>query len=112
MDPVSNVDRIVLLLRQKLTDRAKAEKKGTAKGQAPTASARVNAIAALAAVEGIDERQLRRSFIQSMLSDQFGHELLNDARFQQVVGQVTNAIEQDGQTRKLLDRLITELKAK
>lgn len=112
MDPVSNVDRIVLLLRQKLTERAKAEKKGTTKGQAPTASTRANAIAALVAVEGIDERQLRRSFIQSILSDQFGYELLNDARFQQVVGQVANAIEQDGQTRNLLDRLIAELRAR
>lgn len=112
MDPVSNVDRIVLVLRQKLAERAKMEKKGAAKGKAGAASAPPNIITALAAVEGIDERQLRRSFIQSILTDQFGRELLNDARFQQVVGQVTDAIEQDSQARKLLDRLIAELKTK
>jgi hypothetical protein len=109
MDPISNADRLVLLLRQKLQERFRAG--GAAKPNArPGATAEPSGLHALAAIEGVEERQLRRAFVQNLLADQLGPELINDAKFQQVVSQVTEAIEDDKQTSRLLTRLIGELR--
>lgn len=111
MDPVSNVDRLVLLLRQRLQERDRTRgvsRSGTRRAPAPTG---LDAARALAAIDGVDERQLRRSLIQGLLSDQFGTAMINDARFQQVVDRVTDALESDETGRALLDRISRELRA-
>ncbi|MEI9997615.1 MAG: hypothetical protein WDM91_23675 [Rhizomicrobium sp.] len=112
MDPISNADRLVLLLRQKLQERAKAgsaARPGAAsKGQAP---AEPSAIQALAAAEDADEHTLRRAFLQNLLADQLGPDLVNDAQFQQIVSRVTQAIEDDADAARLLSRLIADLRA-
>lgn len=105
MDPVSNADRLVVLLRQKLLERARTA--GSAGSKTP---AQPNGVRALAAIEGRDERQLRRAFIQNLLADQLGQGLINDARFQQVVSRVTEAIEEDDGASGLLSRLVSELR--
>lgn len=113
MDPISGADRLVLLLRQKLQERAKAigSKGAGAKGKAgATAAPEAIGVQALAAVEGVDERQLRRAFIQTLLADQLGSTLVNDARFQQVVSRVTNAIDDDPEASQLLSRLLAEIR--
>ena len=112
MDPVSNVDRIVLILQQRLRDRTRAVAHSTTNQPAskPPADA-LASVQALAAVEGVDEGQLRRALIQNVLADQFGAELINDAKFQQVVEGVTQTINADGQASELLGRAIHELRA-
>src|SRR5262249_19613947 len=113
MDPISNADRLVLLLRQKLQERAKASasgrvgEKAKADIQTPVEAAGVHAFAA---IEGADERMLRRAFIQHLLSDQLGSALINDAQFQQIVSHVTEAIEDDPHASQLLTRLVAELR--
>lgn len=110
MEPISNVDRLVLLLRQRLDERARV-----APGRAASAAnIRRNdppAIQALAAVEGVDDRHLRRALIQNLLSESFGEKIINEAGFQQVVNRVTQTIEADVETARLLDRLVRDLKA-
>jgi len=111
MEPVSGADRLLAILRQKLEERAKA-------GQANRSSAKPHpdqtreeiGIQAYAAVEGHDERQLRRALIQHLLGEQFGAALLNDARFQQIVTRVTDAIDDDEKAAKLLSDLVQELR--
>lgn len=110
MDPISNTDRLVLLLRQKLQERAKAARGGRTGTKANAGTEQVSGIKALAAVEGTDERLLRRAFIQNLLADQLGPELLNDAQFQQIVSRVTETIEEDAAASKLLTRLIADLR--
>ncbi len=111
MEPISNADRLVLLLRRKLLERSKSArggaktKSGIAAPQAPTG------LHALAAIEGVDERPLRRAFIQSLLDDQLGPGLINDAQFQQIVTRVADAIEEDAEASSLLSRLIADLRA-
>jgi hypothetical protein len=113
VDPVSNVDRLVLLLRQRLQERDRT------RGPARKADARareasgggVAAARALAALEDVDERQLRRALIQGLLSDQLGRQVLNEPRFQQVVDRVVTAIEGDEGGRALLDRISREMRA-
>lgn len=111
MEPISGTDRLLALLRQKLEERAragnagKAGRKATDKGQPePTG------VQAFAAIEGHDEQQLRRAFVQHLLADHFGPALINDASFQQLVSRVTDAINDDEPASKLLSRLIAELR--
>ena len=111
MEPVSNVDRLVHLLRQQLSERARSEKGAVQTGRSSQRrETRQGIIAALGAIEGVDERVLRRSFIQSLLSEQLGEQFVNDARFQQVVAQVTEAIDADDGARALLDRQVASMK--
>ena len=114
MDPIANVDRLVLLLRQRLLERSRASSTGRT-GGAPRAEATaangLDGVHTLASVDGVDDRQLRRALIQSVLADQFGPTLLNEAKFQQVVERVTETMEEDAGSARLLSRLVTELRA-
>lgn len=114
MEPISNADRLAMLLRQKLRERAKAsqspkggsgEKSNVATPQEPSG------IKALAGVAGTDDRPLRRAVIQNILADQLGPSLLNDAQFQQVVTRVTDTIEDDPDAAQLLTRVIADLRS-
>ena len=112
MDPISNVDRIAALLQQKLRERsrsaatARGEKVDGRAGQAPGG---LEAARALAALEGVNDRQRRRTFIQNILVDQFDPSLVNDAQFQQMVARVAQAIEDDEESAALLSRLLSDL---
>lgn len=110
MSPVSNVDRIMLILRQRLSDRAgTARKSGGSDTRSQTVGGR-QAIAALAATEGIDERLLRRTLVQTLLVEQLGTALLNDVRFQEIVSQVSDALENDARGKALLDGLMNDIR--
>jgi hypothetical protein len=111
MDPISNVDGLALLLRQRLAERARLDSGKTESLQRNVKPVGPDALHALAAIRGVDERQLRRTLVQSLLVDQFGAELLNDAKFQQVVDRVTEALESHPATAGLLSRMILELRA-
>ncbi|SRR6266702_1097960 len=112
MDPISNADNLVLLLRQKLQERAKTAAKARA-GIRPRASSEavgMSAVQQLAAAEGVDERQLRRALVQNLLVEHFGPALLNDAQFQQIVSRVVGAIEEDTDASNLIARVLSELR--
>lgn len=116
MDPISNVDQLVLLLRQRLEARAtgskssKSGKAGGPKSPAPNTSG-TGAIAALAAVDNLDERQFHRALIQNILVEKFGEHLVNEAQFQQVVDQVNAYLEADEESGRLLARVTGDLRA-
>lgn len=113
MDPIANADRLLLLLRQKLLDRSKAASASARVGgpaaQRPPAAG-LGSVQALAGVDGLDERQLRRALIQVLLADQLGEELINEAEFQQVVERVTDAIGEDRAAARLLGRVLDDLR--
>lgn len=111
MEPISNVDRLVLLLRQRLQERERTGSAPKAVGRKPQGAGGIAAAKALAAIGDVDERQLRRALIQGLLSDQFGQGVVNDAKFQQVVDRVVDAIEGDEGGRALLDRISLEMRA-
>ena len=111
MEPISNTDRIVAILRQRLRESAKAaaeKPRGIKKRDVPPVA---TGLAALTTLDGASSAQLRRACIQALLAEQMGQGLLNDAHFQQVVGRVTEAIESDESAARLLDQVIGDLKA-
>jgi hypothetical protein len=108
MDPISNADRLAILLRQKLLERSKAGRAGRSERRE---AAPPSGVRALANIEGMDERQLRRTFVQTILADQLGQSLINDPQFQQIVSRVTDTIEDDPDASRLLSRLVADLRA-
>ena len=67
-------------------------------------------VQAMAALEGVDDEQLKRALVQDILADQFGPTLLNDAKFQQVVDRVTDAMKRDSGLSQVLSRVVGELR--
>lgn len=110
MEPVSNADRLVMLLKQKLEERARAQRGGSRARHGTTVPAEPTGVRALAAMDGADERSLRRAVIQNLLADQLDPSLLNDAQFQQVVMRVTDAIEDDRDASALMARVLADLR--
>jgi hypothetical protein len=112
MDPISNVDRLVLLLRQRLSERAKSEKSGSSDASRLSHDPKgMDAVQALAAVENLDQRQFKRALIQTLLAENFGSALINDAKFQQIVDRVTDTVGSEPAAARLMDRAIAELKS-
>ena len=110
MDPISNVDTLVLLLRQRLTERSKAAGRGRESSrEAPPIG--MDVVHALAAVEDVNDRQLKRALVQNLLAEGFGSHMINDANFQQVVERVTEAIDGEAESSRLLTRVVKDLRA-
>lgn len=114
MDPVSNANRIAMLLRQRLQERSKtaaSARGGRAEVRGPDDAQRKSPVRSADAIEELDDRKLRRALIENILADQFGAGLINDARFQQVVDQVTEALEGDSGGAALLAKVVSDLRA-
>jgi len=112
MEPISNADRIMAILRQRLREKTAAQP-GKVRGRSGQEGlqAPVGGLAALAELKGATPAQLRHACIQALLSDQLGEGLLNEAQFQQVVSQVVAALSEDAAAARLLDRVIGDLKS-
>ncbi|MFA5711919.1 hypothetical protein [Mycolicibacterium sp.] len=108
MTRVSNIDHIVILLRQKLLERSRTSARGSA--SSATRSQEALGAQAVTALDTLDDRQLRRAVIQDVLAEQFGRSLTNDAEFQQIVERVTSALEEDRDAARLFSRVTAELR--
>jgi hypothetical protein len=115
MDAISNADRFVVLLRQKLAERAHAAAPSAARPVGRSAESgrdAVRAIAGRAARAGAEERKLRRTIVEQLLVDRFGSALVNEARFQQIVDQVSELMAADTDLSVLFSSVIAEVRAK
>lgn len=114
MDPVSNANRIAMLLRQRLQERSKAtapERSGRRDLPGAADAPRKSAVRGPSAIDALDDRRLKRALIENILADQLGAGLINGASFQQVVDHVTDAIESDADGALLLAKTIADLRA-
>ncbi|HEV7228452.1 hypothetical protein [Brevundimonas sp.] len=109
MDRVSNVDRLVQVLRQRLQEREAARRGTLSRTDSAAPADPLGAVRALAASQAVDDREFRRFLIQNLLADQLGRTLTNDARFHQTVEQVLEVIETDEAARSLLERVVGDL---
>ncbi|HEX8527286.1 hypothetical protein [Allosphingosinicella sp.] len=113
MDPISTADRLAAMLRQRLLERSKAGKAARSGARPATgagAARRGEAIAALAATDQLDDRQLGRAIIEDILADQLGPQLVNEASFQQVVDRVAETLRSDSATAGLFEKAIAEVR--
>ena len=103
-----------MLLRARLQERSKSE--SAARGgrrDLPGAAdtRRRGAVRGASAIDALDDRRFKRALIENILADQLGPGLINDARFQQVVDQVAEAIDGDDDGAQLLAKVVADLRA-
>lgn len=113
MTRIGNVDQVLLLLREQLqrsgTTRGAAAKAGAA--QAGAVSARpLDRVRALAALESLEEEELRRAVVRGLLAEQFGEAVGNDPALIAIVDQVGRIIGETPEGRDLMDRALAQLK--
>lgn len=113
MEALSAADRFVALLRQKLAERAQTKaasgkRAGAVDRAAPTVAPRP--ISELAAQAGADDRSLRRTIVEQLLTEHLGTDLVNEPRFQQVVERVTELIAADDQLASVLAEVMGEVR--
>lgn len=113
MDPISGADQLVILLRQKLQERARASSKSKAAKHSKVGGEPVGlpSIYTLLSAEGADPGLLRRALVQNLLAEHFGQEMINDAQFQQIVSRVTGLVEEDADASTLVLQVLSDLKA-
>ena len=114
MEPISNADRFVALLRAKLAERVDAK---TARRDGPQPRGPIlqggdaaRELAVSAARAGQDDRRLRRTIVEQLLSERFGARLTNEPRFQELVTQVTEMMDADPEIGAILEEVIDEVR--
>lgn len=113
MEALSTADRFVVLLRQKLAERAPAKAvsgKRTSPADHAAQPTPHRPIGELTAQAGADDRTLRRTIVEQLLTEHLGAELANDPRFQQVVERVTELIAADDQLGGMLTEVMAEVR--
>lgn len=115
MDPVSNADRLVRLLRQQLEKRSKTKQTVKTLDKLPAQHDNIDRLRAVAGEvvrAGGQDHQLRRFLVEQLLSDQFGPALVNEPRFQQIVDQVSEVMGSDPSVSDLLGHVSAELRSR
>lgn len=114
MTRISNVDQVLMLLRQQLQRLGKSDRSAKGSGTAairaerrPPAPARIEAVLRNTA---LSDEELARALIQAMLVDEFGEAIANDHKFQHVSAEVYRIIAQDGETRRVLSAALAGLR--
>lgn len=113
MTRVGNVDQVLLLLREQLQRSGKAR---GASAKAPSARAEsssarpLDRVRALAALDTLEEEDLRRAVVRGLLAEQFGEAVGNDPAMIAIVDQVSRIIGEAAEGRDLMERAIAQLK--
>ena len=122
MDPINRLDHVLQLIGRQMSERASRLDSGAklASLSGPARTPRRPSLAALkrkvqdrlAAIDPDDARRAdkaRRVFLESVLTWQFGDELLLDRGFEEIVAGVQEALQAHSQTDARLDQLLREL---
>ena len=107
MTRITNAEQVLVLLRAQLERAARSGKKrARAKNVQPGPLRRIQQ---LAGAEGLSETEIARVLIGGLLREEFGAEFSVEPRFQTLVEDVRQMIDQDENGRALLKRAIAQL---
>lgn len=113
MSQVGNVDQVLLLLREQLEranrGRGTAAKPKATRAQEATARP-LDRVRALAALDTLDEDELRRAVVRGLLAEQFGDGVSNDAAMVRIAEEVSRIIGETPEGRELLQRAMNQLR--
>ena len=112
MDPISSTSPFTILLRQRLMERAKLAAKSETARTAEIGSpqlASTLALSALIASKGLDDHDTHRALVEHLLATGFGDQMLNQAKFQQLIEQDTHTMEADPELSRLMTQVLRSL---
>jgi len=111
MTRIGNVDQVLLLLREQL-QRAGKERQAARKSRAgPAAPRPLDRVRALAAMDSLNDDELRRAVVRGILTEEFGEGVGNDAALQAIIDDVVRIIGETPGGPDLIGRAVAQLKA-
>jgi hypothetical protein len=125
-DSVARMNQVMLLLRQQLLSRAGRDKTkpslraaGGAKATGHGARSERGSLSRVVSLRldtlrnaGVTNPQLlKRAFVEQLLVSGFGDQMMNDAKFQEMVDEVLSTLQHDPELAELL-RVVTEAKGR
>lgn len=114
MTRITNVDQVLLLIRQQLQrlsgNGAPARKARATSARGPQRQSALGRLSALSRLEDLPESELEQSLVRALLADEFGDGLANDPRFLRVAGEVSHIIAADEEARGLLRQAVRRVK--
>lgn len=113
MTSVNNVDNVLLVLREQLQrmGRSRSGKAGASKaGRSATPPPMVR-LQALAALDQLNEDDLRRALVRALLTEEMGEVIAQDPAFQNVVQEVYRILAESDEGRSLMDGAARQLRA-
>ncbi len=106
MTRISNVDQVLMLLREQLQRLGKSDRsRKTAGGGATATERRQSAAARIEAVMRVDtlsDEELGRTLVAALLVDEFGESAANDHKFRKLAEEVYRIIASDTEAKRLL----------
>lgn len=114
MTGIGKVDQAILLLKDRLrqlNERGKAGGATAGNAAAPQAASGdpLQALRELVRRGQIDEHELRRAFVRTLLADSLGDELVGSIEFQSIADEVARMLEDSEAGSALLARALAEL---
>lgn len=114
MTGIGKVDQAIVLLKDRLRQLNARSKAGQAGAGGLSASREVNGdplqpLRELVRRGQIDEHELRRAFVRTMLADALGDELVGSIEFQSIADEVARMLEDSEAGSALLARALAEL---
>jgi hypothetical protein len=113
MTRISNVDQVLMLLRQQLDRLGKsgrARKSGSAGASAPqrrqSAAGRIEAVMR---TDDLSEEDLGRTLVAALLVDEFGEGAANDHKFRKLADEVYRIVASDSEAKRLLTDALKEI---
>jgi hypothetical protein len=113
MARIGNVDHVLLLLREQLQRVAKGRSapRGAAADRVGASAARpLDRVRALAALDSLDEDEVRRAVVRGILTEEFGERVGNDAALQAIVDDVVRIIGDTPGGIELIDSAVAQLR--
>lgn len=113
MTRISNVDHMLMLLRQRLQgmekpDRARRGAKA-AKGGASQRQPAAQRVEALARSGTMSEDEFARALVGAMLVDEFGEAAANDHRFRKLADEVHRILSADPKAKGLMEDAVKQI---
>jgi hypothetical protein len=110
---ISQVDQVLLLLRERLQriDRSRTSRSGRGDAARPATSGPLARLQALAALDELGEDDLRRTMVRALLAEELGDTIANDPGFQAIVEDVYRIIGMSDEGRDLIDRAARQLRS-
>lgn len=107
MSNIGRIDQAVLHLRSQLQRLARERGPG-ARGAAPVDASPLQRLREAGAAAG-GEEEFRRAFVRALLTEELGEALGNQPEFEQISNQVWHLLDEDADTRALMDEAIRQL---
>ena len=109
MSQVGRADHVVLQLRAELQRLARARAQGKAASPQRVTAGPLQRLRALEGSDPAGSGEFRKKFVRALMTEEFGEAVGNQPEFERITSEVWRLIEEDAETRTMLEEAIRQL---